>query len=157
MRDAAPGGRRECETVVMGSWTYYSPLWIGPLLVAILSQNIVEWDYVATAPPWAKVGAVVVVAIVVAIALQIVMFGAQGAFAQVIPAPGGRSIRGGGAVFVGWMILAGMTLLAAAFLFETAELLAVWRVVGGIGVGCGLAAAAGYAWSWPMAQQDFKP
>lgn len=154
-----PCVRRDADAVgalPMGPWTYYSPLWIGLLLVAVMSDSIFEWDLVATAPAWVKLAALCGVGVAVALALQLGLIGAQGAFAQVLPAPAGRSIRGPAAVFVGWSILSSITLLAAAFLFSNEELAQVWRVVGGIGGACGLMAAVAYVWSWPVAQQDFS-
>ena len=86
------------------------------------------------------------------------MVGAQGAFAQVLPAPGGRSIRGRIAVVSGGLILATLLLaLIAAVLFKdkTEDLRTVARVIGAGAMGTAVSALIAYFWGMPAAVADF--
>jgi hypothetical protein len=137
----------------MSFWTYYSPSLLGAALALVLYWNGLQSMparspglHVAHAAGWA---------VAAAAACQLLMIGAQGAFAQVLPAPGGRSIRGRGAVVCGASILAGGVLGAAAALLY-AERLAGPGLVAAIAAGaCATTAAIAYFWSMPIAVADF--
>jgi len=97
----------------------------------------------------------VAVALGMGVLLQLIMVGAQGAFAQVLPVPGGRSIRGGSAVFGGAMLLVALGLGTAG---GTLALEAVGRAALVLLVLAGVALVAmlvSYIWAWPVAQRDF--
>lgn len=137
----------------MSFWGYYSPSLLGAALALILYWNGLQGMparspgmHVLHAAGWA---------VAAAAACQLLMIGAQGAFAQVMPAPGGKSIRGRGAVVSGASILAGGVLAAAAALLY-AEGLGAPGLVAAIAAGAALATAAiAYFWSMPIAVADF--
>ena len=86
---------------------------------------------------------------------QLVLLGTQGAFAQVLPVPGGRSIRGPAAVFTGAALLfaLGCGGAAAVLGLEQVGLFAsLLTVVSGL---LALTAIATYVWCWPAALRDF--
>ena len=137
----------------MGRWTYYSPLWLGPLLVLALNESLRElvprWE------PWAQWLLVAVVAVVVGLQCQVLLIGAQGAFAQVLPAPRGRSVRGGGAMLAGglliaWVGLSGVTVLLSCEAVTTAAI-----VLGVLSLAALAGALTAYAWNLPAAVADF--
>lgn len=137
----------------MNRWTYYMPLMAGIVLVCLLN-NIVR-ELLPVAQPWLQWTVVAGVAIAAGLLGQAVLIGSQGVFAQVLPVPGGRSIRGGGAQAAGWLLLSGLLLLCA-----TAVLWHEMIVVAAIGVGIlatiGLIAAGLiYLWNLPAAIRDF--
>jgi hypothetical protein len=137
----------------MGRWTYYSPLVLGTLLVLAMSESL---RAVLTMSDWAEWLIVAGVAVAVGIQCQVLMIGAQGAFAQVLPVPVGKSIRGGAAAMGGWLLIMWVVLSAVTVLlgFEAVTQAAV--VVGIVS----LAALAGmivvYVWSLPAAVADFR-
>jgi hypothetical protein len=136
----------------MGRWTYYCPLWLGPLLVLAMNDSLRAAMHWSDQTEW-----LIVVGLAVAAGLQcqVLMIGAQGAFAQVLPVPMGKSIRGGGAAVAGWLLIAwvGLSTVTVMLGFE-----AVTRAAVVLGI-CSLAALAGalliYAWNLPVAVADF--
>ncbi|HPM23412.1 MAG TPA: hypothetical protein PLP66_05865, partial [Phycisphaerae bacterium] len=75
----------------MGRATYYSPLWLGALLVLALNEPLRVGLTLPDATEWLIVAAL---AIAAGLQSQVLLVGAQGAFAQVLPVPWGRSVRG---------------------------------------------------------------
>ena len=139
----------------MSRWTYYSPLWLGLLLVLGLNEpvrGLVTW------PDWAEWLLVVGVGLAVGLAGQVLMAGVQGAFAQVLPVPGGRSIRGGPAMTGGWLLIAGMVVTAVAALFGFEAEVPRWLVLtsAGLAAACLLGALVVYVWNLPAADTDFR-
>lgn len=156
----------------MGRWTYYSPLLLGALLLLALNEPLRA--LVPRASPGVQWTLVIVVAVLFGIQCQVLMVGAQGAFAQVLPVPRGRSIRGAGAAAAGWLLigwfgLAGVTVLlgyesvvAVVPLAEAAEaeprgtgMTTAAVVVGLAALACLAGAIAIYAWNLPAAVADF--
>ncbi len=137
----------------MGRWAYFAPLWFGPLLVLGLNdairQTVPKWEQSAQ---WLLVAAIAAAA---AVQGQVLMVGAQGAFAQVLPVPVGRSIRGGAAVAAGWGLVGWvvLTVVTAILSYEGVTLAAM--VIGAIGLAMLLAAGVVYAWNLPTAVRDF--
>jgi hypothetical protein len=137
----------------MSRWTYYSPLWLGALLVLLMNDSL--RTLLPRMEPWATWLIVAGVAAAVGMQCQLVMVGAQGAFAQVLPVPRGRSIRGRGAVVGGWLLIAwaGLSGVAAFLAVESvtwaATMIGVLSLVALGGV------LAAYAWCLPAAQADF--
>ncbi len=137
----------------MSAWTYYSPLLFGALLVVALNDALR-----ATLPPlepWQTWLVVAGVALSAALQSQVLMIGAQGAFAQVLPVPRGRSIRGAAAATAGWLLIAwvGLSGVAALLGFEQ-----VTRAAVAVGVLSFVALAGAlptYIWNIPAAQRDF--
>lgn len=137
----------------MGRFSYYSPILIGFAIVLMMNPTVREhrpamsdsmiWPYV------------IAVGLLAGLMCQVIMVGAQGAFAQVLPAPGGRSIRGSGAMWAGWLLLLAVLKALICLVLGFEELSrASWTF--GIGATAALLAAAGtYAWSWPTAVRDF--
>lgn len=137
----------------MGRWTYYSPLWLGPLLVLALNDSIrAQWP---GAEMWAQWSLVALTAVSSALACQLLMIGAQGAFAQVVPVPWGRSIRGGPAMLVGWLLIASITLGATSAMFSLEGTTTLTIALGVISLAALLTAGAAYAWNIPAAVTDF--
>ncbi|MBK8916117.1 MAG: hypothetical protein IPM64_16230 [Phycisphaerales bacterium] len=135
----------------MSIWTYMMPLWGGVILGVIVAINGM--------PPQADWGHAARAAAGIALFAgwcQFAFIGYQGASAAVLPAPGGRSIRGGGATFTG-----GMMLIAAAF---SAALVLLWLrefamgvTIAGIGTGAfGLTAGVAFFWNLATAVADFR-
>lgn len=138
----------------MNRWTYYSPLVFGALVVLALNEPLrasmqgwqggLQWTLIT------------IMAAVFGVQCQVLMVGAQGAFAQVLPVTGGRSIRGGGAVVAGWLLIAWfwLALVAALLLAERVNLAGL--VVGGSALATLGGALIVYAWNVPAAVQDFS-
>lgn len=133
--------------------TYYAPAVLGVVVVLLMNPTIR-----AGRPSWAagmEWPFLVLAAVGAGLLCQAVMFGVQGALAQVIPAPGGRTVRGRGAVLIGACVLLAVaaSLAAALFASEGMTALTAWTwVVAGAAM---LAAGATYAWQWPAADRDF--
>jgi hypothetical protein len=141
----------------MGFWSYYAPLWGGFLLVLALNDTVRA--AVRETPPWnSPVGAwtvVILLGLALGINFQLLFVGAQGAFAQVLPVPWGKSVRGRPAVVGGWLLMLamGLGLITAALLWEAVTV--AGSVVGMVG-GAALALfAVVYVWSLPAAVADF--
>jgi hypothetical protein len=138
----------------VGPWAYYSPLWLGALLVLALNDALR-----ASLPPmapWARWLIVVGAAVLVGLQSQVLMIGAQGAFSQVLPVPRGRSIRGGAAAAGGWLLIAWVVLSAVTVLLAW-EGVALGDWVMGVLSLAALGGAIGiYIWNLPTAVTDFK-
>jgi hypothetical protein len=137
----------------VSGWTYYAPLWLGTLITAAVMA--LGWNGLWERPGWQSALWLLGVAPAVGLICQIEMLGAQGAFAQVLPVPGGRSVRGSGAVLSGALVLAAVNagIVCAMFVFEGARTQATWTAIfSGAAL---LAAFAAYAWSLPAAARDF--
>lgn len=137
----------------MSAWTYYSPLWLGVLLALVMNDTIQGQAQADSA----AVGWLIVigVGIVVGLTGQLLMIGAQGASAQVLPVPVGRSIRGRGAVVGGFLIIAFVTLAGSAFILRSEEFRSASLISGFAALAALLSAAVIYIWSWPVAVRDF--
>jgi len=137
----------------VGRWTYYAPLWLGTLLAAgLYGANLAQlppW------PVWVHVVAIVVGAPLVGLGLQLGLIGAQGAFAQVLPVPWGRSIRGGGAVLAGSLLLVWFALGLICALLRSEGLVVAALVVGALALASLVAAVIVYVWHLPAAVRDF--
>lgn len=137
----------------MGAWSYYSPLWLGALLVLVLNESVQgALPVMSPAGEWTVLAGI---AALVGLECQVLMIGAQGAFAQVLPVPVGRSIRGRGAVVAGgllmtWVVLGGVTVLLG---YERVTDAAV--VVGVMAVAALAGAIVVYVWELPAAVADF--
>lgn len=139
----------------MGIWTYYSPLGIGFLIVLALHDTIganapTEW------PLWTHGPLTLVIGVITGLLCQLLMFGAQGAFAQVLPVPFGRSIRGRGAVLGGMLTIAAVALAAIAALLHLQEMSAPAFVTSMLCLAAAIAALVTYGWCWPVAVRDFS-
>ena len=95
-------------------------------------------------------------ALAVGIQCQLLMVGAQGISAQVLPVPIGRSIRGPAAVRAGWLLVAWVGFSAAAALYGWEQGTLVFRILGGIAIAALLICAIIYIWNIPAAQDDFS-
>jgi hypothetical protein len=138
----------------MGRWTYYSPLLLGTVLSFILFLTYRE--LLPPLPAWLLWLSGCVGALLAGLCCQLVLIGSQGAFAQVLPVPSGRSIRGRGAVVTGVLALAGLGLGAVAGLLRAEEGLQFWSfLAGALSLASLLAAMAAYIWSLPAAVRDF--
>jgi hypothetical protein len=146
-----PVGYHSC----MGSWTYYSPIGIGFLLVLALHESVgayapAEW------PLWTHWPFALVMGLLCGILCQLLMFGVQGAFAQVLPVPIGRSIRGRGAVLGGGLIIAAVALAAITGLLKSQEMAVPASVTGIMTLASAAGALITYIWCWPLAGRDFS-
>ncbi len=137
----------------MGRWTYYSPLLLGTIIAAILLATYREFLAWQGAMLW--IGGICVAGLA-GLACQLLMLGVQGAFAQVLPAPSGRSIRGRGAVLTGGLILLALALgLVTAALHAEPGLTGWYWTAAALSVASLLAAIGAYAWNMPTAVRDF--
>jgi hypothetical protein len=138
----------------MSAWTYYSPLWLGTILAGIVGySSLDQLPPMATGLLWTVF---VLGCLVVGVHCQLVMIGAQGVFAQVLPAPGGRSIRGraavvGGSFLFGWVLFA-----VVAALLRTEGMPRAPIILGAAGLVCLAGAVITYVWCWPTALRDFE-
>lgn len=137
----------------MNRWTYYSPIFLGAAF-AVLAKDLYD-DQLPLAGDWRYWTALSAVAVAFGLIGQAAMIGIQGAFAQVLPVPGGRSIRGRGAVVAGGLLLlsVGGSVVTGLLSWE-ALVLPVW-VAGIVSTAALVAALITYAWCWPAAQHDF--
>jgi len=83
------------------------------------------------------------------------MVGAQGAFAQVLPVPGGKSIRGGTAALGGWMLIGWFALSNVTVVLAFGGMTAAAYVVGAIALGVLGVVLGTYIWGLPAAVADF--
>ncbi len=137
----------------MGPWAYYSPLWLGALVVLALNDALR-----ASLPPmepWVRWLVVAGVAVAAGVQSQVLMIGAQGAFAQVLPVPRGRSIRGGAAAGAGWLLIAWVVLSGVMVLLGYEAVTQAAVVLGVLSLGALAGAAVVYVWSIPAAVADF--
>ena len=138
----------------MGIWTYYSPLGIGFILVLALHESVGSSAPTAW-PQWTYWPFVIVIGLLAGLLCQLLMIGVQGAFAQVLPVPIGRSIRGRGAVVGGGLIIATVALAAIAGLLKTQEMGLPSLVTGILTLAAAIGALITYIWCWPVAPRDF--
>lgn len=137
----------------MGRFTYYSPALIGAAITATFARTITE-----SAPamfrgtPWLWV---LIYSCVAGGLCQALMVAAQGTFAQVLPVPGGRTIRGRSAVFGGMLLDIGIGALMVAALLHSEGLAQAAMILAIVGVGALLGFGGVYFWSLPMAARDF--
>ena len=137
----------------MGPWSYYSPLWLAALIVLALN------DFIRGAllrPEWQEWLILAGVAAAAAVQAQLAMFGAQGVFAQVLPVPIGKSIRGGPAVLSGALLLGWVLLSCAAILLGYEEVGLPARMVGVAALAALAGALVVYIWALPTAVADFR-
>lgn len=137
----------------MGRWTYYSPIFLAIAFTLVMNQSIREM--VATRPAAVQWSLVALVALLMALAWQLAFVGAQGLFAQVLPVPGGRSVRGPGAVTTGVLLIVGVVLSGTAGLLVAQEAGRVAWIIGLAGAAGLAAAAVSYFWTLPTAERDF--
>ncbi|MBK9127630.1 MAG: hypothetical protein IPM13_07490 [Phycisphaerales bacterium] len=137
----------------MGRWSYYSPLLIGALLVLSLADQVRQQIAPAGGPlGWLAVWAA---AVAFGVHCQVLMVGAQGAFAQVLPVPRGRSIRGSAAAAAGWLLIAWCVLAMATLLLGMEAVTPAAWTVGIAALAALLGAGLVYAWNIPAAVEDF--
>ena len=137
----------------MGPWTYYSPLWLGAALVLALNDALRAG--LPPMAPWVRWLVVAGVAVVAGLQAQVLLIGAQGAFAQVLPVPWGRSIRGGAAAGAGWLLMAWVGLSCTTVLLGYE---AVTQAAVALGILSATALAGAllvYLWNLPVAVADF--
>ncbi len=138
----------------MSRMTYFSPAMIGAAFAAMMLATY--WERLPIMNPWLFWLLMVGGCVLAGAMCQLAMVGAQGAFAQVLPMPGGRSIRGGGAVLAGWLLLLSLVLnLAALMLGLESGLGRPTIVAAAAGQVLAVAALATYLWCWPTATRDF--
>lgn len=137
----------------MGPWTYYSPFAVGILLVLALSDTF-RLDG-AGASGWSSYAWLVLLALSAGVIAQLLMFGFQGAFAQVLPVPKHKSIRGPSAVRAGYLILVAAVAALVAFLLNAETLITASRAVAILAAATGVAAGLIYIWAIPTAVYDF--
>jgi predicted membrane channel-forming protein YqfA (hemolysin III family) len=137
----------------MERWTYYSPLWLGALLVLALNDAL--RSALPIMAPWASWLIVAGAAVLAGLQSQVLMVGAQGAFAQVLPVPRGRSIRGGAAAAAGWLLIAWVLLSGVTVLLSCEAVTQAAVVLGVLSVVALAAAIVIYAWNIPAAVADF--
>ncbi|MGE3181903.1 MAG: hypothetical protein AB7N71_09750 [Phycisphaerae bacterium] len=140
----------------MSRWGYYSPLWVGFVIGLILLKSTFAQGPEELA--WVYWGKLLAGAVILALVTQLGMLGAQGAFAQVLPAPGGKSIRGRVAVVAGIFVLGAIVASAVAgFLYadrnEGTALASM--IVAGLAGAMLISAAIAYFWGMPAAVEDF--
>ena len=129
----------------MGAWTYYSPLWLGTIIAGVVGYNRLHQLTVLF----------VVGCVLVGVQCQLVMIGAQGIFARVLPVPGGRSIRGRSAAVGGTCLLGWAAFGIVAVLLHLEEVRVAPLVLATLSLGCLAGVLITYAWCWPFAARDF--
>ncbi len=137
----------------MERWTYYSPLWLGVLLVLALNDAL--RSALPMMAPWASWVVVAGVAALAGVQCQVLMVGAQGAFAQVLPVPRGRSIRGAAAAGAGWLLIAWVLLSGVTVLLGCEEVTQAAVVLGVLSLVALSGAIVIYVWNIPAAMADF--
>jgi hypothetical protein len=138
----------------VGPWAYYSPLVLGAALV--FAMNDAVRSVLPPWSPWAQWLAVAGVALVVAVQCQVLMIGAQGAFAQVVPVPWGRSIRGRAAAGAGWLLIAWVGLSGVTTLLGVEAVTQAAVALGGLSLAALVGAGVIYLWQIPAAIPDFR-
>lgn len=138
----------------MGRWTYYSPLLLGAFLVLAMYDAL--RDLMPAWSPQLQWATIIGIAIVAGLHTQVLMVGAQGAFAQVLPVPGGRSIRGGAAVAAGWLLIAWCGLSAVTVLLGYEAISRAAQILGALSLATLVGALGVYFWSLPTADDEFR-
>lgn len=142
----------------MSAFAYYSPFWLGTLLsIAVAAAVYDELPLgfraeLSTSLQRVLIGAA---ALLIGGLCQLAMLGIQGATAQVLPLPVGRSIRGRGAASVGILVLIFISVGAVAGMLWAEQLTLAWRVAAGLSLAAGVSAVIGYVWCVPAALRDF--
>jgi hypothetical protein len=137
----------------MGPVAYFSPAYIGFVLGLVIATSFRPLQ--PGQPAWAHWGLMVLSATGVAAAAQLAFVGAQGAFAQVLPAHRGRSVRGRPAILAGTLLLFFVAALAAAIvMYRDTWDASTWAGFGVAGIFLA-GALATYGWALPAAVQDF--
>ncbi len=139
----------------MGPWTYYLPFIVGLLLPFGLHQAFFSSARMAGLEAWQQWGLLGLYGVGLAVSFQALMIGAQGAFAQVLPVPIGRSVRGRSAVVAGGALIATVLVgMATLFLYDQGSegpgLIAA--IITGVAA---LISLIAYVWAWPLAVRDF--
>lgn len=134
----------------MSAFAYYSPLWIGALLCA----GVLAADP-GRLPQEHRSAAFVLACAVVGVYCQLALVGWQGASARVLPVPGGRSIRGRGAVVTGGLLLLAVASAAAVVLIGFQEWPAGARAALLTSAVLSASALGSYLWCLPTAVRDF--
>jgi hypothetical protein len=137
----------------MGPWTYYSPLWLGAIIAGVVGYSAL--DQFPSMPVWLLWLVFVVGCVLVGVQCQLVLIGAQGIFAQVLPVPRGRSIRGRGAAVGGSFLIGWVVFSVVAVLFRSEEMRAAPLALGVVALLCLAGAVITYVWCWPLAVRDF--
>lgn len=134
----------------MSVYTYFSPLWLGTLIAAAVLSAFYR-DLPSTTRMWLAAAGCPGVGLL----WQLALIGAQGAFAQVLPVPIGRSIRGRSAVVAGALILVAATGAVGTALVGYEQFDIVGKILAGVSAAALVGAAGTYAWSIPAAVRDF--
>lgn len=137
----------------MSAWTYYSPLWLGAIIAGVVGYGLL--DQFPPLPAWALWSCFAGLCLLAGLQCQLALIGAQGIFAQVLPVPRGRSVRGEAAVLGGALLLGWVVLSAVAGLLWFEDMLWAPLAVGGASLLCLAGAAITYVWCWPTAARDF--
>jgi len=137
----------------MGPWTYYAPFWLGSILVGVAGYS--HLDQYPQFEPWLRWTLFVVGCLLAGVQFQLVMIGTQGIFAQVLPAPGGRSIRGRGAAIGGALLILWFVAGAVGGVLKSKDLETAPLILGGIALAGLIGALMTYIWCWPIAARDF--
>jgi hypothetical protein len=137
----------------MGPWTYYSPLWLGTIIAGVVGYNAL--DQLPPMATWLLWLVFVVGSVLVGVQCQLVMIAAQGIFAQVLPVPRGRSIRGRGARFGGSLLLGWVAFGSVAGVLWLERVRVMPSVLAVVSLVCLAGAVVTYAWCWPTAVRDF--
>lgn len=137
----------------VGRSTYYAPFYIG-FIIALLARDI----YGGSIPPepvWRHWLAVIGISLGFALACQLSFIGMQGFSAQVLPVPGGRSIRGTGARTTGSALLIGLAGLVVTFMLASETVSTAATISAVLSASLLIVAVIGYLWSLPAAVSDF--
>lgn len=139
----------------MGPWTYYSPLWLGTIVAFAVFANSPRLDWLpADGLFYWTIG--VVGSLLLGALCQLGMFGLQGAAAQVMPVPFGRSIRGRGAKVTGFLwILAIVATLAAGLVASDADSRLPVLILGAGAAALAVCGVISYIWCASGAIPDF--
>ncbi len=139
----------------MGPWTYYSPLWLATIVAFAVFANSPQLDWLpADGLFYWTFG--VVGSVLVGVLCQLGMFALQGAAAQVMPVPFGRSIRGRGAKVTGFLwIFALAATLAVGLVASDADSAVPVLVFGVAAVALAVSGVVSYIWCASGAIPDF--
>jgi hypothetical protein len=148
----------------MSRLTYYSPLWIGTLLAAIVASGSYDQLPAMFLAGGSKALSALYIglgSVAIGLVCQLGMLGCQGVFAQVLPAPGGRSVRGRGPTLCGVLILLAIMTGVGSATFYIGSVEDDRAISGALTLMVILFAASTvgalvvYFWSWPTAVRDF--
>lgn len=140
----------------MGFWGYVSPFFAGLGFTLIQYPAVLSWlDALTPLPEALRWLALIGLALLAGVAAQLLMIGAQGAFAQVLPVPFGRSLRGRAAVISGTALLIGVSCAAGAVLLHSREFPMLFNILGIAGLAGLTVALVAYFWGMPSVVRDF--